>query len=821
METLLTDVRHAVRVLWKSPGFTSVAVFALVLGIGANTAIFTVVNTVLLKPLPYPDSERIMSVVRTYKAGEGDSTSIPKFMAWRKNSAFESMAVYDFAGPGLNLSGGDRPEQVKGIHVSQDYFRVFGVQPMAGRGFTPEEDRPGGPLVAVISNGLWKSHFASSLGLIGSRISLNSEPYTVVGVMPPGFESDPVADIWIPVQADPNSVNQGHYLRTAGRLKPGVSLEAARAQMKVIAAQFRAAFPKVMDEGESAGVIPLQEITVRDIRPALLILLGAVGFVLLIACANVANLLLARASGRQKEIAIRTAIGATRGRVIRQLLTESVLLAGIGGVLGFIAGLGGVRALLALSPGNIPRLTGEGAQPTLSLDWRILAFTIGVSVLTGIIFGLFPALQASRVDLNSTLKESSGRSGTGLKQNRMRGMLVVSEMALAVVLLAGAGLLIQTFSQLRNVKPGFDPHNVLTLRTSLAGGKYEKTAAVDSFARNVIQHMEALPGVEAAATTLLPPMEGSVDMSFNIEGKPAAKAGDPNGDEDIVYTTPHYYAALKIPLLRGRLTEERDTAKSAPVMVVSNAFVKKYFAKEDPVGQRITIGKGAGGEMEDVTRQIVGVVGDVRQNGLNQADSPIMYIPAAQMSDGLTKLGSSVIPLTWVIRTSVDPWSLVGPLQGAVQAVDGQMPVSKIRTMDQLIGTTLARQNFNMSLLTVFAGVALVLASIGIYGLMAYSVEQRRHEIGIRMALGAGKREMLNMVLGQGMRLALIGVAIGLAAAFGLTRLLQAMLYGVKATDPVTFVGVAVLLTAIALVACYIPARRATRIEAVTALRYE
>lgn len=560
----------------------------------------------------------------------------------------------------------------------------------------------------------------------------------------------------------------------------------------------------------------------KEIRPALIILLGAVGLVLLIACANVANLLLARASGRQKEIAVRCAIGASRWRVVRQLLTESVLLASAGGAAGLALGVVFVRMLLAFAPGNIPRLSDhEVVQCAIALDWRVLAFTVAISLLTGILFGVFPALQVSGVDLNSTLKDSGGRSGTGLKHNRTRSILVICEMALAVVLLIGAGLLIQTFGGLRNVKPGIDTRNVLTMRTSLAGSKYLRTAPVAEFERQVIQRIESLPGVEAAATTWIPPMEGSVDMDFFIEGKPAAKAGEPNGDEEIVYTTSDYFAALKIPLVRGRLLAPGDNEKSMPVMLVSEAFVKKYFAREDPIGRRITIGRGAGADMEDRTRQIVGVVGDVRQDGLDQPAPALMYVPVYQVPDALSKLAGGALPTCWLIRTNTDPMKFSRLVEREILAVDGQMPVSKIRTLDQLIGASLARNNFNMLLLTVFASIALLLASIGIYGVMAYTVEQRRHEMGIRMALGAGGNDVFRLVVGQGSKLAAIGVGLGLGAAFGVTRLLQSMLFGVKATDPITFAGVAVVLGAVALIACYLPARRAMSIDPVTALRCE
>ena len=823
MENFLADLRHSIRLLIKAPGFLLVAVAALALGIGANTAIFSVVNVVLLKPLPYPEPHRIMRIAREFKDGRGDSTSIPKFMAWRRSQAFDSMAIYDFVGPGLNLGGGDRPEQVKGVHVSAGYFRVFGISPSFGRTFTQEEDLPNGPKAAVLTYKSWKNRFGGDPGLIGKALMLSGESYTVVGVLPAGFEPDPPADVFIPLQADPNSVNQGHYLLCAGRLKPGVTLQAAKAQMKVLGEQFRAANPDVMDKNESVTVVPLQEALVGDVRPALLILVGAVGFVLLIACANVANLLLARATSRHREIAIRSAIGASRARLVRQFLTESILLAVASAAVGFVLGAWGVRVLLALSPGNIPLISDESHSAAFvsALDWRVLLFTFGVALLTGIVFGLFPALHVSRLDVNSSLKETGGRSGTGLRHNRARGALVVSEMALALILLVGAALMIRTFVRLRNIQPGFDSHDVLTLQTSMTGGRYSTTAQMENLIRQAAQRIEGLPGVESAASAVMLPIEGGIDLPFTIEGRPLASGERFTGDVQWRSVSAHYFNVFKIPLLRGRVFDDRDTGKSARVVIINEAMAKKYWPKEDAVGKIITIGKGIGPEFEEPPRQIAGVVGSVRENGLTSGDQPVMYIPAGQVQDKLTRLANSVIPLSWAVRTAMDPLALSASIQHEFLAVDGQLPVSKIRTMEQVMSESTARQNFNMLLLSIFAGMALLLAAIGIYGLMSYTVEQRTQEIGIRMALGAGRSEMLRLVIVQGMRLTGIGVALGLAAAYGLTRLLASLLFGVKASDPLTFAVVAAILTSVALLASYIPARRATKVDPIIALRYE
>jgi predicted permease len=646
----------------------------------------------------------------------------------------------------------------------------------------------------------------------------------VVGILPVGFRPDPPADVFIPLQADPNSINQGHYLLVAGRLKPGVTVDAAKVNMKLAGERFREANPKWMDKTESVTVVPLRDALVGDVKPALLILVGAVGFVLLIACANVANLLLARASGRHKEIAIRTAVGASRGRLVSQLLTESVLLAAVSGLVGFLIGAWGVRVLLALSPGNLPRVNERDhvASVVTALDWHVLAFTFGIALITGVVFGLFPALHISRLDVNSVLKETSGRSGTGLRQNRARSILVASEMALAVILLVGAALMIRTFAGLRSVQPGFDPHNVITMQTSLSGGRYDSTTKVENMARQVVQRIEGLPGVQSAAATIMLPVEGGIDLPFLIEGRPPAKGDLYTGDEQWRAVSPHYFTAFRIPVLRGRAFEDRDSGKSERVVIINQAMAKKYWPKDDPVGQRIAIGGSAlGPDFAELARQIVGIVGSVRENGLKDSDQGVMYIPQAQTTDGLTKLANSVLPLSWAIRTSSDPAALSTAIQREILAVDGQLPVSKIRTMEQVLSESTARQNFNMLLLSIFAGMALLLAAIGIYGLMSYTVEQRTQEIGIRMALGAGRGHMLKLIVRQGMLLAGIGVVIGLAAAFGLARLLASLLFGVKTTDPLTYAAVALVLISVALFATYVPARRATKIDPLIARRYE
>ncbi|HLK46569.1 MAG TPA: ABC transporter permease [Bryobacteraceae bacterium] len=822
MSAFTQDLRHSLRVMRKNPGFTAIAVAALALGIGANTAIFSVVNGVLLRPLSFKDPDRLVRVGRNFRGKGVNATSLPKYFAWRSAmSAFEGMAIYDFTGPGLNLSGSDRAEQVKGIHVSSEFFTVFGTAPFRGRTFTETEDRPGGPKLAVISYGLWQRRWAANPAILGQPMTLNGEPFTVIGILPENFHSDPPADIFIPMQADPNSQNQGNYLRMSARLKTGVSLDAARAQLKVAGEQFRRQYPTWMDKEEGVAVVPEQEAVIGDTRPALLILMGAVGLVLLIACANVANLLLARSTGRAREIAVRTALGAGRLRIVRQLLTESVLLALAGGVAGLAIGLWGARALLAITPADLPRVAEMIDGGLLAtLDLRMLAFTLGVSVLTGVLFGLVPALQVSRTDVSSTLKESGSRSATG-RHHFARGALVVGEMALSLVLLVGAVLLIRTFISLRSVNPGFDPRHVLTFQTSLSGERYATTARVAELTRRALDRLESLPGVEAATSSFNAPLETGIDLPFNIDGRQPPKDSPYNGESQYRYAAPHYFSALKIPVLRGRVFTYQDSGTAPRVAVVNAAMVRKYWPNEDPIGRRITIGKGIGPQFDDPPRQIVGVVGDVHEEGLDNDASEVIYVPFAQVPDGISALANSAIPTVWLVRTTPQPLTLDNAVRQEFLSIESDLPLAKIRTMEQVIGESTARQSFQMILLAVFASIALVLAALGIYGVMSYVVEQRTHEIGIRLSLGAGTGDMVRLIVGQGMRLAAIGVACGLAAAFALTRLLEKLLFGVKATDPVTYALVAALLAVVALLATYIPAHRATRIDPVIALRYE
>ncbi|MFL6354028.1 MAG: ABC transporter permease [Bryobacteraceae bacterium] len=820
MQTFLKDLKHSLRMFLQNPGFTVAAVAALALGIGANTAIFSVVNAVILKPLTYPDPDRIVLFLLTSPQGSGPAASVPKFNLWREQTrVFQDIAAYDFGGPGLNLTGGSYPEQIKGIHVTADYFRLFGAPIEQGRTFTAEEDRPRGPHVVVISDGLWRRRYGADPHMIGKTMELGGEPYTVIGIVGPGFNFDPPSDVWIPFQFDPNSTDQAHYFLAAARLKPGVTLAMANAQLKLTADEFRRKYPGgAMDPKDGFAVQPLQNAIISDVRTSLWVLIGAVTLVLLIACANVANLLLARATGRRREIAIRAAIGAGRGRLIRQLLTESVLLSVIGGALGLILGVIAVRGLLAINPGNIPRIGEHGTAVTL--DWHVLAFTLGVSLFTGILFGLIPALHASRADLSATLKESAGRGGSGFRQNKARSLLVISEMSLAIVLLIGAALLIRTFIALRSVNPGFDPHHVLTMEMSLTGSRFEKTAGVAQLVHDGAESLQSLPGVIAAGTTCCMPLEGGFGLPLIIVGRPLTN-GPAHGGAGWRTVSARYFDIFKIPILRGRFFNDRDTGASAPVVIINQALARQFWPKGDPLNDRLLIGKGVGPEFEEPARQIIGVVGDTRDAGLNRNPQPIMYIPVSQVPNGVTALNARIGPILWIIRTQADPHSLSSAIQNQLRQASGGLPVARVRSMDEVVVHSTAREDFNMLLLTIFGCSALLLAAIGIYALMAYSVQQRTQEIGIRMALGAESADVRNLVVFQGMQLALVGVAFGVAAAFGLTRLIATLLYGIKSWDPVTFTTVPLLLGAVALFAVWLPARRATRIDPVDALRYE
>jgi putative ABC transport system permease protein len=803
----------------QTPGFTLAAVAALTLGIGANTAIFSVVNSVLLKPLPFPEPERVVVFINVGPNGSGTNGSVPKFNVWREQTtALQDAAAYRFGV--MNLMGGDNPEQLQMGQVTADFFRLFGAPLTAGRTFTADEDRPNGGKVVVLSHGFWQRRFGGDRQMVGRTISLSGDSYVVVGVLGPGFTSaqfDPFPDVWTPFQMDPASTDQSNYFTASARLKSGATLAMANTEMQAAAEQFRAKFPDAIASKQTFGVQAMQERVVRNVRTSLLVLVGAVSFVLLIACANVANLLLVRATTRKREMAIRAAMGAARSRIIRQLLTENVLLSLAGGGLGLALGMAGIRALLAVNPGNIPRIGQDGSGVTL--DWHVVAFTAAVSLATGVLFGLFPALEASRADLNLTLKESGGRSGSGFRQNKARSILVVVEVALALVLLVGASLLIRSFAALHAVNPGFTSHNVLTMRMSLTEPKYTKAAGVAQLVRAGSERLRALPGVEAVSTTCCVPLEGGYGLPFEIVGRPSEAAA--NNGAGWYTISSGYFDVFKIPILRGRDFSERDAVGGGGVVIINQAMAKQFWPQGDPLSDQIVIGKGVGAIFTEGPRQIIGIVGNLRDDGLNEDPQPGMYVPFAQVTDGVTALNSRLSALGWVVRTRGEPHLLSLAIQKELRDASGGLPVAHIKSMDEIVVKSTARSDFNMLLLTVFGAVALLLAAIGVYALMSYSVEQRTQEIGIRLALGAGLGQVRNMVIVQGMTLAVAGIVIGLAAAFGMARLIETLLFGVSARDPLVFVAVPAILGAVALISVWLPALRATRIDPIEALRRE
>jgi putative ABC transport system permease protein len=813
------DLRFVMRSLAKTPGFAATAIVVLAVGIGANTAIFSVVNTILLKPLSYPEPESLVQLMNVDPQGTDAAASVPKLNIWRQQtSIFQHVAGYDEGGAGLNLTGGDNPEQVQGVHVTADFFALFGAPVLAGRTFTAAEDSPNGGHVVVLSYGFWKRRFGGNPNIVGTSIQLDGQPFLVVGVIGRNFVTESGGDLWLPYQFDLNSQDLANYFAVAARLKPGITLQQANARLKIAAEQYRNTYPNALGPQGSFGVISLQESIVGDTRSSLLVLQGAVGFVLLIACANVGNLLLIRASGRKRELATRAALGAGRVQIIRQLLTESLVLSLTGGILGLILGIVGVRLLLAISPGGIPRIGENGSAVTLDLN--VLFFTFAVSVITGILFGVVPAISASRPNLAATLNESSNRSGVGFRSGRLRSVLVVSEMALALILVVGAALLIRTFRNLQSVDPGFDTHNVLTMAMSINADRFQKTAGVAQIVRDGTERLTGLPGVTSAAAACCLPLQGGFGMSFDIVGRP--KGNDPStGGAGISTVSWSYFDTFKVPVVRGRSFTEHDDGAAPGVVIINAAMAKEFWPKGDPLVDQLLIGAGAGPVFKEPPRQIIGIVGDMRNGGLDQDPVSTMYIPIAQMSDKVTALNSRIAPLWWIVRTRVEPSTLIKPTAVALREATGGLPVGHVRTMNEIAISTISRQRFSMLLLTIFGSSALLMAAIGIYGFMAYSVQQRTQELGIRMALGAQGANIRNMVVRQGMVLAGIGVVIGIGGALGLTRLLADFLFGVKAWDPAAFVATPLLLSAVALLAVWIPAYRATRVDPVTALRFE
>jgi putative ABC transport system permease protein len=803
MQTLLQDLRYGARMLVKQPGFTLIAVLTLALGIGANTAIFSIVNAVLLRPFAYPAPERLVIVQERYTAG-GMTVSYPNFADWQaQQTVFEGISAVR-GNESFNLTGTGEPERLSGRLVSAAFLSTLGIKPQLGRDFLAEEDQPGAAPAVMLSYGFWQRRFGNDPSVIGKQLTLNNQSYTVIGVTPANFQYGLPADVTVPINLQAERFrNRGSDpgIGVVARLKPNLSQQQAETEMNAIAARLEQQYPAT-NKGRRVLLTPLHESVVGNVRQPLLILLGAVGLVLLIACANVANLLLVRAASRQKEMAVRVALGASRATLVRQLLTESVLLAALGATLGILLAFWGTSLIAAQLPEGIPRL--QEAR----VDAPVLLFTLLVSLLTGLLFGLFPALQASRPNLTEGLKEGErGSSGT---RQRLRSTLVVAEVALTLTLLVGAGLLVQSFRRVLAVDPGFTPNNLLTMQVSVNNPDGQQIA---NFFEQLQQNVRHLPGVKAVAVSNGLPFEGANHPTFLIEGRPIPKANKPNGQRYTV--SPDYFQTLGIELLKGRVFSVQDTRDSPRVIVIDESLARQYFPDEDPIGKRIKQ------SVDSPSLEIVGVVRHVEPYGLDREASGVAQFYNNFNQTPLQSLPGGVRRINVLVRTEVEPLGLVSAVRAQIAALNKDQAVFNVRTMEQAVAQSIAPRRFSMLLLMVFALVALALASLGIYGLLSYTVAQRAREIGVRMALGAQGSDVLRLMIRQGMKLVFVGIAIGLAASLALTRTMKTLLFGISASDPLTFAGIALLLTFVALLACWIPARRATKVDPLTALRTE
>ena len=804
MQSLWQDLRYAFRLLWKSPGVTLGAVVALALGIGANSAIFSLINAVVLRPLPYKEPDRL--VLAAYAGAEAAPAN---YLDWKNQTqSFESIAAVNFWN--ANLGGVNEPERLQGFQITSELFPLLGIQPTQGRNFVAADEQPGSDNVIILSNGLWQRRFNSDPGIVGKTVVLNSRSYEVVGIMPPNFVFYRPADVWAPLAFTPEDARKRApgSLIVAARLKPGVTLQRAQGEMTALARRLEQQYPE-LGGSQPVTLVSLHNYLIGPARPALLILLGAVIFVLLIGCANVANLLLARAVARQKEIAIRAAMGAKRARIIRQLLTESVLLSVLGGLLGLLLALWGTKLLVVSMPqSSVSTLLG---MSKIGIDWRVLGFTLIISLITGLAFGLAPALQVSKVDLNETLKEGGRGTAGNLRGRRLRGLLVITEVGLSLVLLIGAGLMLKSFTRLLSVNPGFDPNNVVAMDMALPQTKYANDQQVNAFYQKTLEHVRGVPGVQFVGVTSNLPLGGSNKVrGFEIEGQTAVP-GRAAPAANYRVTDGDYFRVLNIPLLKGRYFNEQDTEGRPGVALINETMAKRYLPNEDPMGKRIRR-LGPPGSPPLPWREIVGVVKDIRTSSLAVTPRPEMYVPYSQ---------EATPELTLVVRGNTDPLRLVPAVRSEILSLDRELPVYNVMTMNEVITNSVFLTRFSMYLLALFGVVALVMAAVGIYSVMSYSVTQRQHEIGIRMALGAVPRDVVKLIVRQGLSLALVGVAAGLVAAFVVMRLLSSLLYGVSSTDLLTFGATALVLVAVGFVASYFPARRATKVDPMIALRYE
>jgi predicted permease len=831
------DIAYALRTMQRQPAFAAVAILTLTLGIGANVAIFSVANAVLLRPLKTPGAATLVRFVTTSGAASSSITGAQVFDIWRhQTSEFEDVSAHRLEF--VNLTGGTEAEHIPIARVTAEFFRLFRAPLLHGRAFTADEDRPNGRLVAILSHGLWSRRFGADPRIVGQTISLGSVPHVVVGILGPDFDAeqfDPRPDVWVAFQIEPQRIDAGNLFLVTGRLTSGMTLAMANAQLAVVAAEYFRNSGGRSNVQTMWTVQPLQDAMVGDIRSSLNLLLAAVGLLLLIACANVANLLLVRADVRKREMAIRAAIGAGRGRLVRQLLTESVVLSLIGGGLGLVMGTVTIRVLLAAYPETnpftigdaalIPRIAADGAA--VSVDWRVMTFTCVTSIVTGIVFGLLPGLQAARTDLYVALKRSGMAAVSAFGRNKGRAALVVSEIALALMLVVGAALLIRTSLALRAVRPGFESHNVLTMRMSVTATRFETREGLGELTRGGVERIRALPGVTSASTTCCMPLETVWQLPFVVAGRPASGLTRVrnlafHGFGGWTFVSPGYFDVFNIPILRGRDFTDRDNAGAPGVVIVNQEMARRFWPTGDPLNDRLIVGRGMRPEYDqDPVRQIVGIVGNVRDTGLTRIPRPAMYVPTAQVPDGVTALNVRLLPIVWVVRTATDPYSLSAPIQKELSRASGGLPVARVRSMDDVVSESIARARFDMWLMTIFGCLALLLAAIGVYSSIAYAVQQRTAEIGIRMALGADSRAVRRMVLGQGMSLAMAGIALGLASAFGLARLLAGFLFGVTPRDPAVFIAVPLILSGVALIAVWLPARHATRISPMIALRNE
>jgi len=802
LTSIWRDLQYALRTLGRNPGFTCVSVLALGLGIGANSAIFTVVNSVLLQPLHFDKPDQLIVIrERNLKAGFPQFSLSPgNYLDFRDhNHSFSGIAA--IGGAGFNLSGGTQPERLRGSRVTADFFQVMGRTPILGRTFTAEEAQFGGPRAAILSYGVWQRRFAGNRNALGQTLKMNEEIYTVVGVMPVDFEFPGRTEIWTPLTMNAQNWQQrgGHYLSGVGRLKDGATLAGAQADLNVIAARAEQQFP-ASNAGWDTTLRTLQEQMVGNVRPAMIMLTSAVGFVLLIACVNLANLLLSRSTARRREMGIRSSLGAGRARLIRQLLTESVLLGLLGAVFGLVLAKVGTGLLVNLSPDILPR------AKEIALDARALAFTGAVAVLTGLLFGLAPAIHMAKTDLMSSLRDGGRGNAIGFRRNRLRSVLVVGEVALALMLLSGAGLLMRSFYRLESMDPGFDPHGLLTFHTNLPGAKYKTDESQAEFYRRTLEQIRAIPGVSAAGAAQIFPLAGDdYILSFTQIGKPPVQQG--NEPSAAFYaSTPGYFSALRIPIKAGRDFNEHDDAGATPVAIVSESMARQFYRNENPLGQQIQMGNGS------KPAQIVGIAGDVRDEELESKGRPAVYQPAAQVPFGNMYFG---------VRAEGDPAGLISSVRAVMRGIDSELPLDAVGTVDALVSTSLSQRRFAMLLMAIFAGLALMLAMVGIYGVISYSVTQATQEIGIRMALGAGRSHVLRMVFGYAGLLMAAGLGVGIGAALLSGRFLATQLFEIKATDPLTLAAVALTLAATGLAASMIPAWRAMRVDPLVALRNE